>query len=170
MSKTRTCTIHNNQLWAPIQCTYITYQHISHHRVHKVRNRNSILNHSKTLQFLPNFTNHPLFISLIGCQSRKPQTKTERKVRHGNSPPRGWSRAPSRAGDLVRLLARFLAKNEGFHPKTPNPTISIQNQVYTTSPHFHLHLVTYNHYPNSRLMINWSSLPPKPTNPNIINN
>jgi hypothetical protein len=37
----------------------------------------------KPFQFLPNFTNHPLFISFIGCQSRKPQTKAERKTRFG---------------------------------------------------------------------------------------
>ena len=93
----------------------------------------------KTLQILPTFTNHPLFISLIGCQSRKPQTKAGRETRFGNSSRRGsrrWlGREASRAGALVRLLARFSPKNEGFHPKTPNPRISDQNHVYTTLPH-----------------------------------
>ena len=109
----------------------------------KVRNRNLGLKHSKSL---PNPTKHPLFISFIGYQSRKPQTKAEWKRVSGNSPRRGcrrgWGRAANRADALVRLLAWFSPKNEGFSPQTPNPTIFHQNQVYITSLHLQLHLIT----------------------------
>ena len=109
----------------------------------------------KPFQFLSNFTNHPLFISLIGCQSRKPQTKAGRKRVLGNSPPRGLRRGlgrkASRAGAQTRTLARLKPKIGDFLPNTPNPSIFHQNQVYTTSLHFQLHPITSNYTLNFKI-------------------
>ena len=64
----------------------------------------------------------------------------------------GAARQALRARRFV-LLRGFDPKNEGFHPKTPNPTIFHQNQVYTTSPHLQLHPITSIHTIDSRLVI-----------------
>ena len=149
MSKTRTCTIHNNQLWAPIQSTYITYQHISHNWVHKVRNRTQSLTIVKPFQIPPKFTNHPLFY----IPYRMPIKKTPNESRTKNAFREQSSarvaarvgRRPSRAGAKVQALARFWPKNEGFHPKTRVFTPILQIRPFPTKIMFIQHSYTFNY-------------------------
>ena len=79
--------------------------------------------HLKFIQFLPNFTNRPLFISFIGCQLRKPQTKAERKTRfEEQSPVRVAGRVGSRGQPRGRAGSSSCAaqtQKRGFSSQYP---------------------------------------------------
>jgi hypothetical protein len=140
------------QLQAPITYTY-AHSHIkakSQKWTLKFVTETYALTMVKPFQFLSNFTNHPLFISLIGCQSRKPQTKAERKTRFGEqSParvsawvgsrghPRGRAGASSCAAQTQkRGFSPQNLKSDHFQPKSclynfPTPSITSYNINFT---------------------------------------
>ena len=147
------------QLQAPITYTY-AHSHIkakSQKWTLKFVTETYALTKVKPFQFLSNFTNHPLFISLKGCQWRKPQTKAERKNAFRGTVPRagfgaGWvARPAARARWFVFFAAQTqkrgfssqYPKSDHFQPQSclynfPTPLITSYNINFTR-------LMTFDH-------------------------
>ena len=144
-----------HSLQAPITYTY-AHSHIkakSQKWTLKFVTETYALTKVKPFQFLSNFTNHPLFIYHIGCQWRKPQTKAERKNAFRGTVPRagfgeGWvARPAARARWFVFFAVQ--TQKRGFSSQYPK---SDHNNVYTTSLHLQLHLITSIYTKTTRLM------------------
>ena len=122
----------------------------------KVRNQNLRLNHSKTFPIPTKFYHSFSFYILYRMPIKKTQTRAERKTRFGEqSPARVARRVGSHGQPRGRTGSSSCAaqtKNGDFHPNTPNSTIFHQNQVYTTSLHIQLHLITSIYTNFTRLM------------------